>query len=97
MTEPTYEFVKGQGWVARTHEVHTFEAFGHVITLERRNPEIGEFYYMGKESFASIENQLRTPWWKSQFERGQALLNFFNRTGRLAADRIHNTITIVKL
>jgi hypothetical protein len=46
--EPTYRFVRGQGWIPGiyTHDYIT-RTLGHIqVTVEMRNPEPGERYYI---------------------------------------------------
>lgn len=43
--EPTYEYIKGQGWVPTTHEMFTGIIGKWHVTLIKRKPEIGEYYW----------------------------------------------------
>lgn len=45
--EPTYYYVKGQGWVPMPDGVETrvFEAFGYRVTLYARKPVAGERWF----------------------------------------------------
>lgn len=51
MTEPTYEFVKGQGWVIQTFDRHIamFED-GKRVSIEAREPNPGEAFVAGWSS-----------------------------------------------
>lgn len=41
MTDPIYEYVKGEGWVPRSSVIVTLGC-GTTVRLEKRNPEPGE-------------------------------------------------------
>ncbi len=44
MTEPVYEYVKGEGWVIRTIVSASGTVGKQKVTIEKRFPEIGEYY-----------------------------------------------------
>ncbi len=43
MTEPVYEYVKGQGWVVTSFPVHVFVCNGYTVRAEARPPQEGEY------------------------------------------------------
>lgn len=56
MTEPTYEYVKGQGWIALTYDfVVVNMRNGKIYRFENRKPVKGELYatvYSGNKMFS---------------------------------------------
>lgn len=59
--EPTYEYIKGQGWVPSTHETFTGIIGKWHVTLIKRKPEIGEYYWSDdcplEQTFRNLETQ----------------------------------------
>lgn len=48
MTEPIYEFVKGEGWVVKTHDfIYAQDRDGIPVRLVRRRPNEGEPFFFG--------------------------------------------------
>lgn len=57
MNEPTYEFVKGKGWVIITHETCRVTIKGRNATIINRLPSPGEYVtHIGVGSIADKQN-----------------------------------------
>lgn len=56
MTEPTYEYVKGTGWVPRTYETLTRVIGNWEVTLILRKPEAGEYFW---QDHCSLDQTMR--------------------------------------
>ena len=101
MTEPTYTFVKGKGWIVQTHEEHVFELEGHKIVLARRTPEIGEHFYIesASTSFKSVEENLKSSYWRGQIIAGTAYANIacWSERSRINTAQKYVVIKIEKL
>jgi hypothetical protein len=41
----TYTYIKGQGWVPRTHVIVSSKVGNHMFIVEARPPEVGERYW----------------------------------------------------
>jgi hypothetical protein len=52
-SEPTYEYVKGVGWVASYDEIVTL-ACGTVVRVEHRPPDRGERYFYSRPGHALV-------------------------------------------
>jgi len=74
VSEPTYEYIKGQGWVICNYPSHTFELKGVKVTLTNRKPVVGDKYWKlyegsmyrlgdggdGIPNFSKLEDYMRT-------------------------------------
>jgi hypothetical protein len=56
MSEPTYEYVKGVGWVAGYDEIVTL-ACGTTVRVEHRPPDPGERYFYSRPGYAPLTSQ----------------------------------------
>lgn len=45
MSEPTYTYLRGTGWIPLTYEIVSRKIGNHLITVEARAPEPGEYYW----------------------------------------------------
>ena len=74
MTDPVYEFVKGQGWVIQVHETYVGirenagDGKKYRVTVIRRPPELGErgwFIYSSKVSLKEVFEEVNWQGWGS--------------------------------
>jgi hypothetical protein len=54
MTEPIYNYVKGEGWVLTLENLITM-ACGTVVRLEYRRPVLGEYFDAGGPNYGTQE------------------------------------------
>jgi hypothetical protein len=72
-SEPTYEYVKGQGWIITMYITRAFEAHGHRVTLQARLPRPGERYFMEsiKTDIDGVMRALIAPFNSFRFEKSE--------------------------
>lgn len=82
-TEPTYHFVKGAGWVPSTHETMSETIGNYKVTLIRRDPEIGEYWFWMKytETLEDVMTDMRVGWLNT-FKRKNAEESMSKYDGR---------------
>lgn len=67
MTEPVYTYIKGQGWVPQPpYFIETVRLGKYMLTVEDRQPNVGEYYWRGdaKINLSFVQNDR---WWLQQF------------------------------
>jgi hypothetical protein len=63
MQEPTYEYVKGSGWVVMSNPI-TKTRCGKMVRLEYRLPEVGEHYDFFAYDHDSYFTEDKQPIWE---------------------------------
>lgn len=96
MSEVTYEYVKGSGWVPSSGVVVKL-ACGTMVRVERREPEPGEsFWLVGKKSSIQRDYGLDLEGvGKALIDYGYTLRAFFS--GDFVADPLYECFTLVPL
>jgi hypothetical protein len=87
MTEPIYNYVKGEGWVASHSHVVTM-ACGKVVTLEFRPPLGNEYYDHGTDSVLGTTAAPNVEAWKRSLANTD-----FRYLIRKDPDRVHRNTT----
>lgn len=73
MTEPVYEFIKGQGWVVNGFNARTEIIEGIKVTISERRPEDGERFLVYTGSIDNLFDILKTTGWRDIFIRNEHL------------------------
>lgn len=60
MIEPTLVYKRGEGWVYETHETLTEVIGKYRVTLVRRQPEVGEYYWVDLEPLAEVMGNIKS-------------------------------------
>lgn len=79
-SEPTYEYVKGVGWVLSLKPPcpTRSEVFGNYrLTLMEREPEIGEFYFSENKNMTigKVMDNIRGGWVAGRLRQGRTDFN----------------------
>ena len=75
MNEPTYSYIKGQGWVVYNCLILIEIIGSYRITLELRQPQIGEYFFTqysnNGDPLEGIMNHMRVGTWRTLIEDGR--------------------------
>jgi len=109
VTEPTYVYKKGEGWVYQTCEVREFQRDYFKVTVEQRPPSAGEGYMIERHYLhinAFVDFLKRNYNWRYQIQLegpyrgkdlGDRILNWDHPPRELRTDETIYTIKIERV
>jgi hypothetical protein len=68
MTEPTYEYIRGQGWVPCIYKMRQGQFGKWLVTAMERKPVLGELYFINVMA-DGLFDELTDEWWHRRLIR----------------------------